>query len=73
MPALPANAGHEEGERMLLSVPEVARALRIGRRQAWEMVWQDKLPVVRLGPRTIRVCRAELERYVQELSRPYGA
>ena len=62
-----------EGERMLLTVPEVARTLKIGRRQVWEMVWQGKLPVVRLGPRTVRVSRAELERYVLERSRPYGA
>jgi excisionase family DNA binding protein len=62
----------EASDKLLLTVAEVARTLQIGRRQAWEMVWRGELPVVRLGPRTIRVARVVLQRYVVERSRPYG-
>lgn len=62
----------EASDNLLLTVAEVARTLQIGRRQAWEMVWRGDLPVVRLGPRTIRVARVVLQRYVVERSRPYG-
>lgn len=59
--------------QVLLSVTDVARCLHIGRRQAWEMVWRGELPVVRLGPRTVRVARAVLDQFVLERSRPYGS
>ena len=59
--------------QVLLSVTDVARCLHIGRRQAWEMVWRGELPVVRLGPRTVRVARAVLEHFVLDRSRPYGS
>jgi len=58
-------------ERLLVTVPEAARLLHIGRRQAWEMVWRDELPVVRLG-RSVRVAREVLEQFVLDRSRPYG-
>jgi len=58
---------------MLLTVPETARALHIGRRQAWEMVWRGELPVVRLGPRTLRIAYSVLEQFVFDRSRAYGA
>jgi excisionase family DNA binding protein len=54
----------EPSDNLLLTVAEVARTLQIGRRQAWEMVWRGDLPVVRLGPRTIRVAQVVLQRYV---------
>ena len=59
--------------QVLLSVTDVARCLHIGRRQAWEMVWRGELPVVRLGPRTVRVARVVLDQFVLERSRPYGS
>lgn len=61
-----------DAERLLLTVPEAARALHIGRRQAWELVWRGELPVVRLG-RSVRIARPVLERFVAERSLPYGA
>lgn len=57
---------------MLLRVPEVGRILQIGRRQAWELVWRGDLPAVRIGRRTVRVTRADLERFVQERPGAYG-
>lgn len=65
-------AEHADGDRLLITVPEVARLLHIGRRQAWEMIWRGDLPVVRLG-RSVRVARPVLERFVMERSLPYGA
>ncbi len=58
---------------LLMTVTEAARALRIGRRQTWEMVWRNELPVVRLGPRTIRIARPVLEQFMLDRSLPYGA
>jgi len=61
-----------DGDRLLLTVPEAARLLHIGRRQAWELVWRGELPVVRLG-RSVSVARPVLERFVAERSAPYVA
>jgi excisionase family DNA binding protein len=61
-----------DGDRLLFTVPEAARALHIGRRQAWELVWRGELPVVRLG-RSVRIARPALERFVADRSAPYGA
>lgn len=66
----PAPAVH--GDRLLITVPEAAHVLHIGRRQAWELVWRGELTVVRLG-RSVRVARPVLERFVAERSAPYGA
>jgi excisionase family DNA binding protein len=35
------------------TVPEVAKILRIGRNQAYEMAAQGKIPAIRLGKRLI--------------------
>lgn len=52
----------------MLTVPEVAKLLRIGRNHAYELVARGEIPSVRLG-RLIRVPRAELE---GRLGRPRG-
>lgn len=57
---------------LLMSVSEAARVLRIGRRQAWEMVWRGELPVIRLGPRTLRIHHRVLDEFLLERSRPYA-
>lgn len=57
---------------LLLTVPEAAKILQIGRRQLWEIVWRDEIPIVRLG-RSVRIARAALETFVIERSRLYGA
>ena len=71
-PNIQPEASAPADPRVLLTIAEVSRALHIGRRQTWEMVWRGELPVVRLGPRTIRVARSILEDYVVGLSRPYS-
>lgn len=45
----------------VLTVDEVAGALRIGRRQAYSAVQRGEIPSLRIG-RTIRVPRAWLDR-----------
>jgi len=67
-----APAADDDRHRLLITVPEVARAPHIGRRQAWELVWRGELPVVRFG-RPVRVARPVLERFVMERSAPYRA
>ena len=48
------------GEPAMLTVPEVARLLRIGRNLAYELVARGEIPSRRLG-RKILIPRAELE------------
>lgn len=47
----------------VLAVPDVARVLRIGRNQAYELVRSRTIPSVRIG-RSIRVPRTALERFL---------
>ena len=49
-----------------LTVPEVARELRIPRSRAYDLVAQGELPAVRIGQRSIRVNRRELEAFLLE-------
>lgn len=54
---LPAAPARDENlvadERLTLSIPEVAKVLRISRNQAYLLANQGKLPVVRLGRRLL--------------------
>lgn len=49
-----------------LTVPEVAAELRIPRSRAYELVQRGELPAVRLGQRSIRVNRRQLEEFLFE-------
>jgi excisionase family DNA binding protein len=49
-----------------LTVPEVARELKIPRTRCYELIQQGSLPSVRIGERSIRVRRQELERFLLE-------
>ena len=53
----------------LLTVPEAARLLRIGRNLAYELVARRAIPSVRLG-RSIRIPRFALEAWLERESRP---
>ena len=56
-----------------LKVPEVARELRIPRTRAYELLASGALPgAVRIGEKSIRVNRAELERYLLSERRVSG-
>lgn len=54
----------ETKPREWMTVPEVAEELHIPRSRAYELVAQGELPAVRIGERSIRVNRAELERFL---------
>jgi len=49
---------------LLLTVPEAARVLRIGRNLAYDLVARGEIPAVRFG-RAIRVPRTALERLIE--------
>lgn len=49
-----------------LTVPEVTEELRIPRTRAYDLISRGDLPAVRIGERSIRVNRRELERFLLE-------
>jgi excisionase family DNA binding protein len=59
-------------EKVWLRVPEVAELLGLPRTRAYELIQRGDLPAVRIGERSIRVNRAELERFLLESRRVVG-
>ena len=55
----------------LLTVPEAAKLLRIGRNLAYDLVARGEIPSVRLG-RVIRVPRTALEQWLESPSHADG-
>lgn len=53
-------------QRLWATVPEVAEELQIPRTRAYELIAQGALPAVRIGERSIRINRRELERFLLE-------
>jgi putative molybdopterin biosynthesis protein len=49
---------------LLLTVPEAASLLRIGRNTCYELIRRGDLPAVRLGERIIRIPRFGLEQWI---------
>lgn len=54
----------EQNERRWLKVEEVAQELAIPRTRAYELIAQGELPAVRVGQRSIRVHRSQLEEFL---------
>ena len=54
------------GKKSWLIVPEVAEELHIPRTRAYELIAHGELPAVRIGERSIRVNRRELEKFLLE-------
>ncbi len=52
------------GGRAWLTVPEAAEELHIPRTRCYELIARGELPAVRVGERSIRVNRKELERFL---------
>lgn len=50
---------------LLLSIPEVARSLRLGRTKVYELIDEEGLPVVHFG-RAVRVSVVALEKWLSE-------
>jgi excisionase family DNA binding protein len=59
-------------EKVWLKVPEAAELLGLPRTRAYELIQPGELPAVRIGERSIRVNRAELERFLLESRRVVG-
>jgi len=58
-------------EPAVLTVPDVARILKVGRTFAYEMVATGKIPgVIRLGPQVVRIDKAVFERWLSEQATP---
>ena len=55
----------QTGERLLLTVEEVAGRLNIGRTLVWQLVWEGALPSLRLG-RCVRIPVRALEAWIAE-------
>jgi excisionase family DNA binding protein len=56
-------------ESTWLTVPEAARELQIPRSRCYELIQRGELPAVRIGERSIRINRWELERFLLETRR----
>lgn len=50
---------------LLLSIPEVAKTLSLGRTKVYELIACEGLPVVRFG-RAVRVSAASLQRWIEQ-------
>jgi excisionase family DNA binding protein len=57
------------GESAWATVPEIAIELKIPRSRCYELIARGELPAVRIGERSIRVNRLELERFLLETQR----
>jgi excisionase family DNA binding protein len=56
-------------EKSWLTVPETAAELRIPRTRCYELIARGELPAVRIGERSIRVNRRELEMFLLDTRR----
>jgi excisionase family DNA binding protein len=56
-------------EKVWLRVPEAAELLGLPRTRTYELIQRGELPAVRIGERSIRVNRRELERFLLETCR----
>lgn len=56
----------ETKDRDWLKVPEAAELLGIPRSRCYDLIQHGELPAVRIGERSIRVNRRELERFLLE-------
>ena len=59
------NQNEAPTQRLLLRVPEVAKALGLGRTKVYELSATGELPVIRLG-RAVRVSVTALQKWVDE-------
>ena len=53
-----------EATRTWLTVPQVAYELHIPRTRCYELIARGELPAVRIGERSIRINRRQLEEYL---------
>jgi len=58
-----------QGTKEWMRVPEAAELLGLPRTRTYELIQRGELPAVRIGERSIRVNRRELERFLLETCR----
>jgi excisionase family DNA binding protein len=51
--------------QVLLTIPQVAKALNLGRTKVYELIWKENLPVQRFG-RAVRISREDLLSWLEE-------
>jgi excisionase family DNA binding protein len=56
----------EATEKEWLKVPEAAELLGLPKTRTYELIQQGELPAVRIGERSIRVNRRQLEEFLLE-------
>ena len=56
---------------LLLSIPDVAATLGLGRTKVYELIAREGLPVVRFG-RSVRVSATSLQKWVERRERAPG-
>ena len=61
-----------QGNTEWMRVPEAAALLGLPRTRTYELIQRGELPAVRIGERSIRINRAELERFLLESRRVVG-
>jgi excisionase family DNA binding protein len=60
------DATEQSSVNQWLTVREVAELLQLPRTRTYELIHRGELPAVRVGERSIRVHRGELERFLLE-------
>jgi excisionase family DNA binding protein len=56
----------EQEKREWLKVPEAAQYFGVPRSRMYELIQRGELPAVRIGQRSIRVNRREVEQFLRE-------
>ncbi len=59
----------ETKERDWLKVPEAAELLGLPRTRTYELIQKGELPAVRIGSKSLRIHKPELERFLLETRR----
>lgn len=63
----------ERKEQVWMKVPEAAEHFRVPRSRMYALIQSGELPAVRIGERSIRVDRREVERFLKENRRVFGS
>lgn len=56
--------------QLLLTIPQVAKALNLGRTKVYELIWKEHLPVQKFG-RAIRVSKEDLQHWLEERNKSF--
>lgn len=56
-------------ENRLMTVPEAAKVLGVGRTKVWELVWRGKIASVKFD-RNVRISPRAIEQFIREHERP---